>query len=80
MPTTEAGIHSTLSRDLYIAIGNDREGEVWAIHTYVKPYIAWIWIGCLVMALGGCLSLSDRRYRVGASVRPKIGLSASAKK
>jgi cytochrome c-type biogenesis protein CcmF len=80
MPTTEAGIHSTLSRDLYIAIGSDREGEVWAIHTYVKPYIAWIWIGCLVMALGGCLSLSDRRYRVGASVRPKIGLSASAKK
>jgi cytochrome c-type biogenesis protein CcmF len=71
MPTTEAAIHSTLSRDLYIALGDDREGEVWAMHTYVKPYVAWIWIGCLVMALGGCLSLSDRRYRIAATARPK---------
>lgn len=71
MPTTEAGIHSTLSRDLYIALGDDREGEVWAMQTYVKPYVAWIWIGCIVMALGGCLSLSDRRYRIAATSRPK---------
>lgn len=71
MPTTEAGIHSTLSRDLYIALGDDRAGQVWAIHTYVKPYVAWIWIGTIVMALGGCLSLSDRRYRIAATARPK---------
>jgi len=71
MPTTEAAIHSTLSRDLYIALGDDREGEVYAMHTYIKPLANWIWIGSIVMALGGALSLTDRRYRVAAAARPK---------
>ena len=78
MPTTEAGIHSTLSRDLYISLGNERGGEIWALHTYVKPFIAWIWIGCMLMALGGCLSLSDRRYRIAGAKRPTFVPNAKA--
>lgn len=72
MPTTEAAIHSNLSRDLYIALGEDRAGQVWAVHTYVKPMANWIWIGSIIMALGGALSLTDRRYRVAAGTRAQL--------
>jgi cytochrome c-type biogenesis protein CcmF len=68
MPTTEAGIHSRLHRDLYVALGDQQEGG-WTVRTYVKPFAVWIWIGAMVMALGGLLSMSDRRLRVAASVR-----------
>ena len=78
MPTTEAAIHSNLFRDVYISLGEDRNGEVWAVHTYIKPFIAWIWIGCIVMALGGALSLTDRRYRVAAPTRAKTNVSVQA--
>jgi len=44
-------------------------GEAWAVRTYLKPLAAWIWLGALVMALGGLVSLTDRRYRVGAAAR-----------
>jgi cytochrome c-type biogenesis protein CcmH/NrfF len=44
----------------------DQTGETWAVRTYVKPFANWIWGGAVVMALGGVLSLTDRRYRVGA--------------
>lgn len=75
MPTTEAAIDSNLFRDVYISLGEDRDGQVWAMHTYIKPFIAWIWIGTIVMALGGCLSLSDRRYRIAATARPKRAIT-----
>ena len=68
MPTTEAGIHSRLNRDLYVALG-DAQGDGWTVRTYVKPFAVWIWIGAIVMALGGLLSMTDRRLRIATSQR-----------
>ncbi len=68
MPTTEAAIDQGITRDLYLVLG-DKQENGWAVRTYIKPFVNWIWIGSIVMALGGLFSLTDRRYRVGASVR-----------
>ena len=69
MPTTEAAIDYDLARDVYVVIGDRQEGGGWAVTTYIKPLTNWIWIGCGLMALGGFLSLSDRRFRVAAGAR-----------
>ncbi|MEP6019111.1 MAG: heme lyase CcmF/NrfE family subunit [Paracoccaceae bacterium] len=69
MPTTEAGIDYDLARDVYVVIGDEQVGGGWAVRTYIKPLTNWIWIGCGLMALGGLLSLSDRRFRVAAGAR-----------
>ena len=66
MPTTEAAIDYNLLRDVYVVIGDEQANGGWVVRTYVKPLTNWIWIGCALMALGGVLSLSDRRYRVAA--------------
>jgi cytochrome c-type biogenesis protein CcmF len=62
-PMTEAAISPGLTRDLYVSLGEQVEGGAWIIRVYVKPFIDWIWGGCLVMALGGFLAATDRRYR-----------------
>ena len=65
MPMTEAGIDPGLTRDLFVALGEPLGADgAWAVRIYVKPYVRWIWLGALIMALGGILSLSDKRYRV----------------
>ncbi|MEY8831155.1 heme lyase CcmF/NrfE family subunit [Sedimentitalea sp. XS_ASV28] len=69
MPTTEAAIDYRLLRDVYVVLGDPQEGEGWIMRTYIKPFANWIWGGCLLMALGGALSLSDRRFRVAAGAR-----------
>ncbi len=69
MPTTEAAIDYGFLRDLYLVIGDPQAGGGWAVRGYVKPFANWIWGGALLMALGGALSLSDRRYRVAAGAR-----------
>jgi len=69
MPTTEAAIDRGLGRDIYVALGDPQDAGGWAVRTYVKPYANWIWIGALIMAAGGMVSLTDRRYRVGAPAR-----------
>lgn len=69
MPTTEAGIDYGLFRDLYLVIGDPQEGGGWAVRSYIKPFANWIWGGAILMAFGGMLSLSDRRYRVAAGAR-----------
>ena len=66
MPTTEAAIQSSAFRDLYLVIGDPQDDGGWAVRTFIKPFTAWIWTGILIMALGGFVSLSDRRYRVAA--------------
>ncbi len=66
MPTTEAAIDNGVLRDIYLVIGDPQEGGAWAVRTYIKPFANWIWAGCIIMALGGLLSLTDRRYRVAA--------------
>ncbi|MGJ8545178.1 MAG: heme lyase CcmF/NrfE family subunit [Sulfitobacter sp.] len=69
MPTTEAAIHQNLARDVYVVIGDAQVGGGWTLRTYIKPMTSWVWIGCALMALGGAVSLSDRRYRVAAGGR-----------
>jgi cytochrome c-type biogenesis protein CcmF len=74
MPTTEAGIDNGFTRDVYVVLGDAQAGGGWAMRTYVKPFSNWIWGGAILMALGGFLSLSDRRLRVAAGasrVRPE---------
>ncbi|MFV0512569.1 MAG: heme lyase CcmF/NrfE family subunit [Jhaorihella sp.] len=69
MPTTEAAIDYRFLRDVYVVIGDAQDDGSWAMRTYIKPLANWIWGGCLLMALGGLLSLSDRRFRVAAGSR-----------
>jgi cytochrome c-type biogenesis protein CcmF len=66
MPTTEAAIANGVFRDLYLVIGDPQDSGGFAIRTYIKPFANWIWAGAIIMALGGILSLSDRRFRVAA--------------
>ncbi|WP_340301992.1 heme lyase CcmF/NrfE family subunit [Roseobacter sp. HKCCD7870] len=66
MPTTEAGIDSGFTRDVYVALGDPQLDGGWAVRTWIKPFANWIWGGAIIMALGGALSLTDRRYRVAA--------------
>jgi len=79
MPTTEAGIDSGFTRDVYVALGDPQLDGGWAVRTWIKPFANWIWGGAIIMALGGALSLTDRRYRVGAGAardRAAIGVPA----
>ena len=66
MPMTEAGIDAGLFRDLYVALGEPLDQGAWALRIYYKPFVRWIWLGGLFMAVGGVLAASDRRYRVAA--------------
>ncbi|QJD17740.1 heme lyase CcmF/NrfE family subunit [Paracoccus sanguinis] len=69
MPTTEAAIRSAFTGDIYLVIGDPQQGGGWAVRTYLKPFAFWIWLGSGLMALGGLVSLSDRRWRIAAAAR-----------
>ncbi|MCB1396422.1 MAG: cytochrome c biogenesis protein CcsA, partial [Rhodobacteraceae bacterium] len=69
MPTTEAAIDYGLTRDVYLALGDPQDGGGWALRTYIKPFANWLWGGAILMAIGGLVSLSDRRFRVAAGAR-----------
>ena len=69
MPTTEAAIDNGIFRDIYLVIGDAQADGGWAVRSYIKPFANWIWAGSILMALGGLISLSDRRYRVAAGAR-----------
>ncbi len=69
MPTTEAAIDNGVFRDVYLVIGDPQADGGWAVRTYIKPFANWIWAGCIIMSLGGILSLTDRRFRVAAGAR-----------
>jgi cytochrome c-type biogenesis protein CcmF len=70
--TTEAGIHVGLTGDLYAVLGDEvRDGGGWVVRLYFNPLVRLIWIGAVVMALGGALSLSDRRLRIGVPRRSR---------
>ena len=67
MPMTEAAIQPGLLGDLYVSLGEQiPDSTAWAVRIYIKPFVDWIWAGCLFMALGGILAISDRRYRIHA--------------
>jgi cytochrome c-type biogenesis protein CcmF len=74
---TEAAIDAGLTRDLFIALGEtlDQQGA-WAIRIYYKPFIRWIWLGAIIMSIGGLFAASDRRYRRMA--RRSAGVSDDA--
>jgi cytochrome c-type biogenesis protein CcmF len=76
MPTTEAAIQNGIWRDLYVVIGDRQVAGGWAVRVYIKPFANWIWGGCIIMALGGALSLSDRRHRVAAGASRANGVPA----
>ena len=65
-PMTEAAIHTRITGDLYVSLGEALEGNSWTVRVYVKPFVDWIWGGCVLMALGGLVALTDRRYRARA--------------
>jgi len=64
MPMTEAAIDTTPFRDLYVSLGEPVGDNAWAVRVYEKPFVVWIWGGCVLMALGGLLAVTDRRYRI----------------
>ncbi|MEP7183399.1 MAG: heme lyase CcmF/NrfE family subunit [Betaproteobacteria bacterium] len=64
MPMTEAAIRPGFFGDLYVSLGEPVDGGAWSVRVYHKPFVTWIWFGCIIMALGGLLALSDRRYRI----------------
>ncbi|MDP3337301.1 MAG: heme lyase CcmF/NrfE family subunit [Rhodoferax sp.] len=76
MPMTEAAIDSSLTRDVYVSLGERLEGEgkpAWAMRVYHKPFITWIWLGCFLMAFGGGMAVVDKRYR--KKVAAKLSLN-----
>jgi len=78
MPMTEAAIRTGLVRDLYVSLGEPVEGGAWIVRLYVKPFVDWIWGGCVLMALGGLLAATDRRYRQKKTADEPSPLTASA--
>lgn len=61
---TEAAIDAGLSRDIYVALGEPLEGGAWAVRLHFKPFVRWIWLGGLLMAIGGATTVADKRYRM----------------
>ena len=72
MATTEAAIQNGILRDLYLVIGDRQADGGYAVRTYIKPFATWVWGGAILMALGGLLSLSDRRHRVAAGAARRM--------
>jgi cytochrome c-type biogenesis protein CcmF len=73
---TEAAIDTGLTRDLYVSLGEPVEGRAWGVRVYHKPFVDWIWGGCVLMALGGFLALADRRYRLKRAAAVPAGAAA----
>ncbi|GAA0855915.1 heme lyase CcmF/NrfE family subunit [Aliiglaciecola litoralis] len=68
---TEAGIDSGITRDLFVALGEQLNSGAWAVRIYVKPFVNWIWAGALFMAMGGIFSIADKRYRMAKVAKVK---------
>ena len=75
---TIASIDTGVARDLYVSLGEPVAGGAWIVRVYLKPFVDWIWGGCLVMALGGLLAATDRRYRSKSRQTAKTGSAAGA--
>jgi len=77
-PMTEAAIDAGVTRDLFVALGEQRGAEgAWTLRLYYKPFIRWIWFGAVIMALGGMIATFDKRYR-RAKKRVAVKATASA--
>jgi cytochrome c-type biogenesis protein CcmF len=71
--TTQAAIYNALAGDLYVVLGDALDGGGFVVRAYFHPLVRLIWIGALIMGLGGLLSMSDRRLRIGAGRRLRAG-------
>ena len=76
---TEAAIHTGFTRDLYVSLGEPVGASAWTVRIYYKPFVIWIWGGCVVMALGGLLAASDRRYRTAVRRRESPAIEGKAR-
>ena len=63
MPMTQVSLHIGPFRDLYVSLGDQLDRDTWLVNVHIKPFISWIWAGCILMGLGGIFAASDRRYR-----------------
>jgi len=72
MPMTEAAIDTGFLRDLYVSLGEPVSNGAWSVRIYYKPFVDWIWGGTFIMALGGLLAVTDRRYRLVSRIARKI--------
>jgi cytochrome c-type biogenesis protein CcmF len=79
MPMTEVAIKPSLTRELYIALGERLPDGGWAVRVYYKPFVRWIWLGAIIMAMGGLFAVSDPRYRLARKQQRAAPKSASAK-
>jgi cytochrome c-type biogenesis protein CcmF len=77
-PMTEAAIDTGFTRDLYVSLGEPVGDRAWIVRVYYKPFVDWIWGGCVLMALGGLLAATDRRYRATSRSRAGAELSPTA--
>ena len=77
---TEAAINSNLLRDLYVSLGEQRNPttNAWSVRLYYKPFIRWIWLGAILMGLGGLLAITDKRYRLSRNFRQHSSLESSS--
>jgi cytochrome c-type biogenesis protein CcmF len=73
---TEAAIEPGFTGDLYVSLGDPLGADTWLVKVQHKPFIDWIWFGCLIMALGGVLAASDRRYRVAMPAKRAAEVAA----
>ncbi|HBH11270.1 MAG TPA: c-type cytochrome biogenesis protein CcmF [Gammaproteobacteria bacterium] len=78
MPMTEAGIDAGFTRDIYMALGEPLDDDSWSIRLYHKPFVRWIWLGAILMALGGVLAITDRRYRLEKITKKAPSISNEA--
>ncbi len=63
MPMTEAAIRHSITGDVYVSLGVPSSDGGWVVRVYSKPFVTWIWFGCIIMSVGGLLAMLDRRYR-----------------
>jgi len=77
-PMTEAAIDHGFTRDVYLSMGEPLGGQAWVVRAHVKPFVNWIWIGCLAMALGGFVSAADKRYRRRLAERSAAQIAPAA--
>ncbi|CAN7374610.1 heme lyase CcmF/NrfE family subunit [Rhizobacter sp. LjRoot28] len=82
MPMTEAAIDASLTGDIYVALGEALDGAgtqaAWSLRVYHKPFVDWIWGGCLLMGMGGILAAADRRYRLGKARSAALAAQGAA--
>ena len=76
--TTEAAIYTSWLADVYAVLGDRGQDGAWTARLYHNPLVPWIWLGAIVMAAGGAVSLTDRRLRMGAPRRAAAGRAAPA--